>query len=172
MATSQTNTISIACNGITNVDLDTSSIQITSGQPLDSAGVAHNSSGVWAITLECGRSGSASIAENYNHLTTGAYHMFVEPTFCGNSSTSWNVPQNMNFLFKATLYFGNHGVPLYFGQDGVDLVNYWWIGGQMILNNSPDRAPISYLVSPSGSLYVVSFYGDEVDQLSISPMAI
>lgn len=167
MAKDRTNTLTITCSAITGIDLVQQSFQITSGQPFQSAG-ASGSAGVWTITVNCGRSGSKPIAQSYVSQAGGQYHMFVEPSFSGNSGTNSDVPQNMNFWFQANVQFGSDSLPLYFGQDGVGNSNYWWIGGPMILNSSPDSSPIAYLVSPGGALYEVAFVHGNVDEMTIT----
>lgn len=51
-----TNSLTITCPAISMIDLLSDTIHITSGQPLDSAGVSREGA-VWTLWLKCGRSG-------------------------------------------------------------------------------------------------------------------
>ena len=165
MATSYANTFSITCPDITNIRL--SDMNITSGQPFTSWSVNHSGT-TWTITVNCGRSGSASIAQNYVQLAKGQYHMFVYPTYSGTAGTYSNVPPNMNFYFSAEIDFSGHSGTYYLGQDGLDLINFWWIGGPLILNTSPYESPLAYVETPLG-LYQASFLNQNVYQIGLTP---
>ncbi|HEX7808383.1 MAG TPA: hypothetical protein VF608_06660 [Thermoanaerobaculia bacterium] len=161
------NTLTITSSAITNIELLRATIHITAGQQLESATVSH-SDGVWSLNIDCGRSGSADVAQSYLDQTGGNYHMLVQPNYCPYTNNYSNIPTAMNFWFQANVTFSNHTVSLFFGQDGVYGTNYWWIGGPMILNSSPYKSPMAYLAVSNSTLYQVSFVNSAVNQLAIS----
>lgn len=165
MSTVYLNTLTITSSLITKILIIDASVRITTGQSCTGSTVGH-SDGVWSVSISCGRSGSEDVAQSYVEQTGGMYHMLVQPNFCPNTSDYSNVPQQMNFWFQANVTFGSHTVPLFFGQDGVNATNYWWIGGSAILNSSPYKSPMAYI--NAGSLYQLSFVDSHVDQVVVT----
>lgn len=167
MPTAYANTFSITCPELTSVSIVDDSFQITSGQPVTSMGVTHSGS-TWSVTVTCGRSGSASLAQDYIRQAKGEYNMFVYPTYSGTAGRYDNIPTAMNFYFAINLAFSGHAGTMWLGQDGVDLINFWWMGGDLVLNSSPYASPMAYVITPLG-LYKASFLNQNVYQIGMTP---
>ena len=141
------NTLTITSSAITNIELLRATIHITAGQQLESATVSH-SDGVWSLNIDCGRSGSADVAQSYLDQIGGNYHMLVQPNFCPSVQQSHRV---------ALLWPGRrlrHELLVDRRADDPQL--------------QPYKSPMAYLAVSNSTLYQVTFVSSAVNQLAIA----
>lgn len=112
------------------------SLVITSGQPSSPPPSFSQSEDEWTITLKCGRNWSQEVADSFDTATGGSIHEYTAASLKSS-------PYDLNFYFgvRVTILCGNteFAVNLYFAQGNYLTVNNWWIGGNSIIYENPQK---------------------------------
>lgn len=133
LVSSHSNIVEIDASSIQSIDYIKDSLCITDGQPSTPPPSISQSGSKWTITLECGRKGSASVADKFINICGGRYHSF-SPT--ANSDQ----PGKLNFYFGVTIGLKLGGEiyyeTIYLAQGHMGLNNNWWIGSRSLAQKS------------------------------------
>lgn len=155
MTTNHNNSVTLESTQIQTITYIDGSFLITDGQPYESGPTAKNQgSGIWEITVTCGRKKSENVGEKFNALCGGEYHEYAPK---GGGGT----PKELNFMFGMLVTFANAApITLYFGQGSYSTTNNWWIGGQNVVN---DGKPDLILISNNLPIQVLRMSGSTHD---------
>lgn len=124
------NKVVIESNDIDTIKYVDQSLVITEGESSSPPPSVLQSGSTWEITLDCGRKGSADVAQEFVK-SCGEGHVFSP------GAMSDTKPQELNFYFENTIRFKINGqetsTNIYFGQGHRATRNNWWIGGSNVL---------------------------------------
>ena len=160
MPTSRDNAILLKGADITNVQYVGGSFQITPGQPstLPPYITQNEDEATWLVRIDCGRSGSSSIATSFNNIAGTPNHSWTEP-YMEQPYVSTDKPSDLNFYFALDLTFRGVSATqrVYFGQGhALEMFNNWWIAGSQVLNTYPGYSLIAFFYMSSSHTYMVS----------------
>jgi hypothetical protein len=161
---SHSNTVEVTCSLIQSMSYIEGSLVITSGQPSSPPPSFSQSGDDWKITLKCGRKESESVATRFNTTTGGSIHEYAP--FIGHGGHS---PNKLNFYFgvRITMLSGATQISadLYFAQGSQNLTNYWWIGGNGVVN---EGEPLLLLISNNIIEQILTLSGSN-DSFTMTP---
>ena len=135
-STPSSNVVTINDQSSTLVSLSYSgAYDATSGQSCLPPPTIVQSGNKFTISFLCDRSGSSSVATNFNNACGGASHEYAP-------SGGGGTPGSLNFYFGLVSVFntaqGQGTTTIYLGQGNYSLTNNWWIGGAVVESSVPN----------------------------------
>jgi hypothetical protein len=124
MTSSHNNTVTFTASEFASVKYVANSLVISPGQPSSPPASITNRGADWAITMNCGRHKTATVANQWNTATGGANNSYA-PNGGANPP-----PKELNFYFALDITTKSGAkTKLYVGQGSYPGTNNWWIGG-------------------------------------------
>ena len=139
MTSSHSNDVTLNSDLIENIEYIDGTFLISDGQPYESGPTPKDlGTGVWQVTVNCGRHKTSDVADAFDEACGGQYHEFAG--YHGGGT-----PDELNFMYGLKITFANAApVTLYLGQGSSSSRNNWWIGGANVINDGkPDLILIS-----------------------------